>query len=106
MSAWWLALLLLAAPSGPLPPPSEPVRSVRQGSAREHREAVDFAQLALGEWGAARRELRRELEALGRRGTHPGAARKLAQWRAADGDAEVRHIQAGLNAARQRLHPR
>jgi hypothetical protein len=36
----------------------------------------------------------------------PGAARKLEQWRAADMDAEVRHIQAGLNATRQRLHPR
>jgi hypothetical protein len=106
MSAWWTSLLLLAAPAGPPPPPSEPARTVRPASEQEHREAIDFAQLSLGEWVAARRELLRELEALHRRGRSPGAARKLEQWRAADLDAEVRHIQAGLNAARQRKHPR
>lgn len=102
MSAWWPFLLLLAAPSGP-PPPSEPVRPA---SERQHRQALDFAQLSLGDWVAARRELLRELESLERRGSSPGAARKLARWRAADVDAEVRHIQDGLNAARQRMRPR
>lgn len=105
MSAWCAVLLLLAAPTGEPAPPAEPVRSVRPATEREQREALDVAQLALGDWVAARRELLRELESLRKRGRNPGAARKLAQWLATDVDAEVRHIQAGLNAARQRLHP-
>jgi len=106
MNAWWTALLLLATPPGQPPPPSEPVRAVRPASEQEQRQAVDFAQRSLGDWVAARRELLRELESLRRRGGNPEAARKLERWRAADMDAEVRHIQAELNVARQRLFAR
>jgi hypothetical protein len=104
MSAWWTCLLLLAAPTGEPASPAEPVSVVRPATEREQREALDVAQLALGDWVAARRELLRELESLRKRGCNPGAARKLEQWLATDVDAEVRHIQAGLNTARQRLY--
>jgi hypothetical protein len=106
MSALWTCLLLMASsgPAGEPPPSPEAARSVRPATEREHREALDFAQLMLGEWGAARRELLRELEALRRRG-HPGAAERLERWRAADLEAEVRRIQDGLNAARRRATP-
>ncbi len=105
MCSPWASLLLLSvsgsAPEPPPPPEAPP--ALRLASEEECREAVDFAQLSLGEWMAARRELLGELEALRRRGGGMGVE-KLERWRSADADlkAEVRRIQDGLNAARQR----
>jgi hypothetical protein len=106
MSALWLCLLLASAsgPAGEPPVSPEAPRALRPATEAERREAVDFAQLALGDWLAARQELRRELESLRRRGGSAGLE-KLERWRAADLEAEVRRIQDGLNAARARLRP-
>ncbi len=101
MPPWLTWLLLASAPA--LPPPEVPTsRVVRPATLRERREAVDSAQLALGEWGAARRELLRELEALRRTGRRDLEA-AWSRWHAADVEAEVQRIQEGLNAARARL---